>query len=226
MSEETVQPSVPPLEGVVQSPDGSMQYYRATSIKNKHNPYLYQTVLTDVESNTNSSDNYVEVECNGETILILESDFNRAVKLEWNANMVRCICMLDFIINLFVALGTYYTEISRIILYILALISITGYCSTFTYSRSGLILYLVYQYMQSFNKIVLSGVYLAASSNKFKEQLENYKIVYLNITPENIILLLIATLGQIYITCFVQRFYNLLPTRRARPRARPSTFAH
>ena len=52
-----------------------LQYYTSTPIKNKNNPYLYQNVLPDVESNDNSRGNYREVECNGETILISRSRF-------------------------------------------------------------------------------------------------------------------------------------------------------
>ena len=53
--------------GVVQSPDGELQYY-TTEINNKHNPYLHRSPL-DEENGIE----YLEVECNREIILISAS---------------------------------------------------------------------------------------------------------------------------------------------------------
>lgn len=221
MSSDKVQLDPPPSTGVVESPDGSIQYYTSTPITNKNNQYLYQNIIPDIESNDNSSCIYREIECNGEIIVISENDLNRAIKLEWNATIVRFLCLLDFFMNMLAIFSTYYIPMSSIII---ALISITGYYSTYTYSRLGLVSYLVYQYMQCISKSMFLGIYIAAiASSEFEKQLKNNAVIIFNPTPGNIVLISLMTLGQVYITYFIQEFYNSLPTGRIRHRARFST---
>ena len=224
MSGEKVQLDPLSSDGVVQSPDGSMQYYTSNPIKNKHNPYLYQNVLPDIEANDTSNCNYREVQFNGETILISESDLTRAIKLEWNATIVRFLCLLDFCINLFAAFSTYYIPMTSVII---AIISITGYHSTYTYSRFGLVSYLVYRYISAKLYIIFLGIYIAAAaSSEFNEQLKNNSVIIINPTSGNIVIISLMTLGQIYITGFIQRFYNLLPHGRIRHRIRFTRFTN
>ena len=230
MSGEKVQIEPPSFNGVVQSPDGSMQYYTATPIKNKYNPYLYQNVLPDIESNTNSNsndnsnDNYREVECNGETILILSRDLERAIRLEQKASLVRFLCLVDFFMNFLVSLSTPYIGLSSVIA---SLIALSGYYSTYTYSRLGLVAYLVYQYMQCIGRATLLCLFIAAAvSSEFKEKINNNSVIIFDPTSGNIVIVSLMTLGQIYITGFVQHFYNLLPSGRIRPRIRISSFTH
>jgi len=213
MSGDKVQIEEPPSNGVIQSPDGEIQYY-TKSIKNKNNPYLKQYVLHDEESNTNSNFNsdYSEIECNGEIIIISTNNLNRAINLECKANIVRFLCLIDFFINFFASMTTYYMTTTSIIV---ASISICGYYSTFIYSRVGLISYLIYQYMQSIGKITVLSIYIAAAiSSEFRENLKNNKVLSIVPTPEKIVILTCITLAQIYITGFVQHFYNLMPQPR------------
>lgn len=198
-----------PLSGVVQCPDGDIQYYTTPKIKNKHNPYLNKSVLQDKES----SAEYREVECNGYRIIVLAEDIEKALRLECNATVVRFICLLDFIINIFIILNTHY-----IVGFFIALISMSGYISTITYNRYGLIAYLCYQYIQSISKIGLMIFYIiAATSSSFRIKLQRENIIILNPTSENIIILFIISCGQIYITYFVQSFYNMLKGIRGDP---------
>jgi len=205
-----------PLSGIVQSPDGEIQYYTTPKIKNKHNPYLQKSIVQDEESGLESGLEYREVECNGNHITILAQDIDKALQLECNAMIVRFICLVDFIFNLFLILNTYY-----ITGFFIAIISMSGYFSTITYNRRGLIGYLIYQYVQSIGKLGLLTIYsTAATSPQFRITLQKENIQILNPTPENIIILFGISLGQIYITYFVQRFYNMLKGVPLRPQLR------
>lgn len=205
MSREEVS-TVLPIQGAIQSPGGEIQYF-TTTIKNKHNPYLHQSAL-DEENGTE----YTEIECNGERILIPTSAVQSAITLEWNASIVRFLCLLDFIINIFITFSTDYS-----ILYTLtiSIISLSGYFATRSYSRSGLICYLIYQYIQSFGKLTLTVIYIAAtSSQQIYNGMRKSNTILLKPSIENIIMLIISTFGQIYITYFIQNFYNMLPRRQ------------
>lgn len=192
-------------DGVIQSPDGEIHYY--SQIKNKHNPYI-QNLPLDEESNIE----YIEIMCNGDTMLISVTDINNAIKLECKASVVRFLCLFDFIINIFISFSTYYMSLFSPFI---AGISLLGYYSTITYNRKGLVLYLIYQYIQSISKIVLLTIYsVAATSPEFKQILEDEHIKILDPTITNILLFSLATLGQMYITYFIQDFYNVLPDYR------------
>jgi hypothetical protein len=195
--------------GVVQSPDGEIQYF-TNSINNKHNPYLSKSIV-DEENGIE----YSEIECNGDRILISTANLNRALHLECKATIVRFLCLVDFFMNLFVTSNT-----DMVILYsgIIATISLYGYFSTFTYSKPGLVLYLIYQYTQIIAKLTYAGFFIAASiSVQLKNQLIREKIRVIPPTPSNITIIVLGIVGQIYITYFIQNFYNILPrTRRVR----------
>jgi len=210
MSRENVQ-NMETSCGVVQSPNGEIQYYTTPTIKNKHNPYLQKSILQDEESG---------VECNGDRIIILAQDIDRALQLEYNAMVIRFICLLDFIINVFFIFNTYYVTG-----FFIAIISMCGYFSTITYNRRGLIGYLIYKYLQSIGKLTLLTMYItAATSHQFRITLQKENIQILNPTPKNIIILSGISLGQIYFTYFVQRFYNRLKGIRGYPLNPPTTF--
>ena len=224
MSKEKIHLSVPQSDGVIQSPDGSIQYYTSTPIKNKNNPYLYKSIVDDIESNIDSVDTYRPIECDGEIILILESNLDRAINLEYNASIVRLLCSLEFCMNLLVAFSTPYLAMSSIVV---SLISLSGYYATYTYSRLGLLCYVVYQYIQTFGKITFLSLYIASAvSNEFKKQLNKNSIIIFYPTSGHIFILSLLTLGQIYITAYIQHFYYLLPNGRRHPGFRQSAFFH
>ena len=207
MSEEKVVLPEPPSNGVILSPGGEIQYYSAT-LKHKNNPYINEPIIRDEEANIE----YREVECNGRMITLSTADLNRALRLECKSTIVRILCLMDFFMNIFAIPDSHYRSGGSIII---AFVSIVGFYSTYTYNRLGLISYLIYQYIQSVSKVVLLSIYItAAISQKFREQLNNEKIVFIKPTPELIVLLSVLTLGQIYITIFIQSFYNILPTVR------------
>ena len=208
MTRETVQ-ILEPTHGAIQSPNGELQYYTINAIKNKNNPYLHQSAL-DEEMGTE----YSEVECNGERIFISNTTLQQATNLEWNASIVRFLCLFDFMMNMFITLDTPYSVLYNCIT---SFVSISGYFSTITYSRSGLICYLLYQYTQSLSKLSLISLYIIATNSPqfYNELIKNeVHLIMPKFTTSNLIILIFAALSQIYITSFVQKFYNMLPTRR------------
>lgn len=189
--------STPQLHSVIESPDGEIQYCKPISI-NKNNPYI-NTPL-------NNSNN-TQVECDGNIIYIPTNVIHSAVRLQRKAIFVRFFCLLDFVINIFISFTTYYTSFFSIFI---SIISITGYYSTFTYNKRGLIYYLIYQYLLTIYKIVYIIFYILAAYNIRSIYLNNTDII-LSFSIDNTILLSLFLLTQIYITYFIQQFYNLLP---------------
>jgi len=191
--------SVQQLHSVVESPDGEIQYCKPISI-NKNNPY--RNVPLD-----NLSQNNTQVECDGNTIYIPTNVLDSAIKLQYKAQLVRLLCLIDFIMNLIVSLSTYYGAFFSMII---SVISITGYYSTFTYSRSGLISYLVYQYLQTITKIITLIFYILLANGINPTIIEKNNII-LSYSIDNTVILSLYVITQIYINYFVQQFYNLLP---------------
>ena len=203
--------NIPPSHGVIQSPGGEIQYY-TKSINNKHNPYLHQSSL-DEENGIE----YGEIICNGETILIPIEDLNRALNLEYKAIIVRLLCLLDFFMNIMVTSNVINVVLASAIV---ATISLYGYFSTFRYDRGGIIMYLIYQYIQSLSKLTYSGFFIAYSiSPPFKNLIIKEKFHMIPVTPVNITMIVLGVITQLYITYFIQNFYNILPhPRRSRIR--------
>jgi len=197
----------PPHHAAVELPDGEIQYCKPVSI-NRNNPYLAQPL------NVDNTQDYREVECNGETITIHIDNLTHALNLQCKAHIVRFLCLVDFIMNIIIAISTYYGSFYSMIV---ACISLVGYYSTFTFSRKGLITYLLYQYIQSLCKLIVLGLYIALLSGWNPPELKNNKYLIINISPTYSVILTLSVLGQIYINYFIQHFYNLLPPRAVRP---------
>ena len=68
--------------------------------------------------------------------MIHATALTNALNLQYKAQLVRFMCFLDFMINLVIALTTYYAPLYS---FSIAIISLIGYYSTFTYSRTELI---------------------------------------------------------------------------------------
>jgi len=196
----------PSQHTAVELPDGDIQYCKPVSI-NRNNPYLSQPL------NDDDTQDYREVECNGEIITVHAGTLTNALNLQCKAQVVRFLCLLDFVMNIFIALSTYYGSLYSMIV---AGVSLVGYYSTFTFSRKGLITYLFYQYTQTLCKLVVMGVYIALISGWNPPELKNNKYLIISVSPTYSVVLTLSVLGQIYINYFVQHFYNLLPPRAIR----------
>lgn len=194
---------IPLQHNAVVQPDGEIQYCKPVSI-NKHNPYLNQSI-----DNDNIQD-YREIMCNGETISIHVTTLNNALNIQYKAHIVRFLCFLDFMMNLVIAMTAYYGSLYSLGI---AIISLIGYYSTFIYSRIGLITYLLYQYCHSLVKLTILGFYIAAATGWHTLEIKNTTHLVIDITPTYIILVSLSTIGQLYITYFIQQFYNLLPPK-------------
>lgn len=197
MSEET--PHYP-RHGVVQLPNGELQYF-ATEIKDRHNPYL------DHQIDEENGIEYSEIVCNGERMIIPSANIQYAIALEWRASTIRLLCLLDMFLNSTILFTTDWDIIYGIIC---TSISLSGYISTITYSRSGLLFYLIYQYIQTVSKLTITTYYIGFSTTQYlytRDRIERTN----NFSFEITMILIITTLGQIYINYFVQAFYNMLP---------------
>ena len=142
------------IQGAVQAPDGEIQYYTKT-INNKHNPYLQRSLL-----DKDNGIEYKEIECNGQRILITTLDLEQALKLEYRALIIKLLCIIDLVGNLLIIFNYYYSNVYRILV---SIISLSGFIATTTYNKYGLILYLIYQYLQTISKIIILGFYIIAT---------------------------------------------------------------
>ena len=143
------------LQGAVQAPNGEIQYY--TKIINKYNPYLQQSIIEE-----ETGVRYQELEYNGQKFLISISDLKLAAELEDKTNIIRLLCLIDFIMNLLIGFTSYY-PVTALYSILIFMISLTGFIAITTYNRSGLILYLFYQYLQTCSKIIILGFYIIAT---------------------------------------------------------------
>ena len=146
--------------GVILLPNGEIQYF-TKSIKN--------VVDIDIEAN-------IPIEVISEVIPVIL--YNKAI-------IVRCLCLLDFSLNLFVMIYTCYINVYNTFI---AMISLMAYISTMTYNRHGLFLYLGYQYFKTVDKIMILVI-------------DDYDL-------DEIMIFMAFTAGQIYITYFIQNFYS------------------
>jgi hypothetical protein len=190
-------------QGAVQAPDGEIQYY-TKPINNKYNPYLQRSIIEE-----ETGVRYQELECNGQKILIATSDLKRALELECRATIIRLLCLIDFVMNLLIGFNSYYPGISSILV---SMISLSGFIAATTYNKSGLILYLFYQYLQTCSKIIILGFYIIITI--IPQVLIDLNKKGFNLvmpTPANIGFFSLAVIGQVYINIYIQKFYYMLP---------------
>lgn len=191
-----------PTDGVVQAPDGEIQYF--TKSLNKHNPYIHQS-----SNHEENNIEYREIECNGQRILIAAGDLEKALEIECRATGIKLLCILDFVINLLVIFNSYNPGLYCIIV---SLVSLYGFIVTATYNKNGLILYLIYQYFQTIIKLMTIGFYIMIYINHqilIDLNKNNFTIASPSLLTFGFYCF--ATFGQIYIVIFIQKFYYLLP---------------
>ena len=142
----------------------------------------------------------------------------RAVKIE-NMNCgIRIVCLFDFFI------GFYYFSYGYIYGLIVSCITINGYLSSIYYKKSLLCCYLIYQYFQVFirllNLILAIELYNSGQTSIYIRNLTNYssnntsyevKIFLFDEPILNILILFVLLSTQMFISCFVREYYNLLP---------------
>ena len=141
--------------------------------------------------------NNTEVEYNRNNVL------DSAIRLQYKALLVRLLCLIDFTMNLIIFISDPF------IIYI-SLVSIAGFYSTFTYNRSDLIAYLIYQYLQTISKIIILIFYILLAY-EIKPSIIEKNNTILNFSIENTVIISLYVITQIYINYFIQKFYNLLP---------------
>ena len=171
-----------PESGVIQSPNGEIQYY-TKSIDNKHNPYTKKNLDNTIDTKSDKDNiEYAEVACNGTIIVMPVTDINSALILESRACIIRCFCIFDLVINIYIALNCYYASLFSVLI---TTVSLMGYTSTITYNKKGLILYLSYHYFKTISKIMLLTMYIYILQDQLQDQLQDHNIalvtdIYIN----------------------------------------------
>ena len=117
--------------------------------------------------------------------------------------------MVDFLLN-----GTFYTNQYYGSFYniFVACFSLIGFYSTYFYSKKGIYGYLLYTYIQSFNKSFELIIYISAYlSYETYIQMKKSKVFYTEPVFEDLLIVIISLITRIYITHYIQRFYDILP---------------
>ncbi len=187
---------------VIESPDGKIQYCK---------PILISTIKS------NQTNDIIKKDCN-----ILENSIN----LEYQTYLVRLLCLCDLITG--ILLSYYNIPVSVLI----SIISLNGFCSTYTYNQSSLFSYLIFQYIQTIYKIMclicyiefnsinsinsinsVTGVDSTNSTTGIDSIHINYDTILLSDFIDNTIILSIYVISQIYITYFIQYYYIVFSHR-------------
>ena len=181
---------------VIESPDGKIQYCK---------PIL----ISAIEYNQNND--------------IIKKDCNRySINLEYQTHLVRLLCLCDLITGILIS---YYNIPFSILI---SIISLNGFFSTYTYNQSGLFSYLIFQYIQTIYKIMCLLCYIEFNSlNIENNSINNNSIINsININNDtillsdfinNTIILSMYVFSQIYITYFIQYYYNFFSHIIKRP---------
>ena len=181
----------------------------------KHNPYISQY-----------EEGYLLIS----SIEIPSELFEKALKIENMSCGIRIMCTLDCL------LGLYYLRYNFFMGLVCSLISFNGYLSTIYYKKSLLCCYLMYQYLQVLTRLANVGlviyfyntqqdsVYFNITNGDFNTNVSNtthvqeIRIFMFN-EPIFDIFVGLTLLGlQIFVTCFIREYYNLLPTREEKNR--------
>jgi hypothetical protein len=174
---------------VIESPDGKIQYCK---------PILISTIKS------NQTNDIIKKDCN-----ILENSIN----LEYQTYLVRLLCLCDLITG--ILLSYYNIPVSVLI----SIISLNGFCSTYTYNQSSLFSYLIFQYIQTIYKIMCLICYIEFNSINSINSINNtsihinYDTILLSDFIDNTIILSIYVISQIYITYFIQYYYIVFSHR-------------
>ena len=164
---------------------------------NRRNPYYLNQETQSITSNN--------------VVSLSEEQYIRAIHLQTFATSIRIICIIDASINVI------YLYYGYQISYLFFICSFFGYVGTVYYNKCMILLYLMYQYLITFFRTGLLIIYIfLATSSKYRENFkENYPSIKL---PENyieeIIMMSIIFVCQVFINIMVHLFYLTIPSQQ------------
>ena len=134
----------------------------------------------------------------------------KAKQLEKRNCTIKFICLCDLFMSM------YYYYLNFFIGLFLSTISFSGYMSTLYYKKSLLFCYLIYQYLQTIGRFSNIFLYISYIDNNTT----NNTLVVIKTGNDsiNIVILILLFISQIFITYFVQEYYNLLPSNEDKRR--------
>lgn len=185
---------------------------------NKNNPYIeLSTVDPDDSIDNNLINNQSDYESG--VIVIPSQLIDKALQIDKYSCSIRFICLFDLFTNLF------YIFFGYILGIIFGVISLFGYYSTIYHKKSFLFCYLLYQYLQLLAKSVNLSLVITVYSNSdytnstytnMTNNTNSYEYLDKNEFIPTLIVSIIVLLCQIYVTWFIQMYYQLLPTNDER----------
>ena len=170
-----------------------------TTFLHRENPYV---AISDIDDNT---DYYVSVP---------QAILEKAAIIDQMTCSMRFICLCDFFISLFYCFYNIFLGI------FVACVSFSGYLATIHHKKSLLCCYLFYQGLQIWARLTNLAIYITIYTSP--KLITDGSVNGTNSTQTHIIIgtnpgvditiLSGLLLIQIYIFCFVKKYYTLLPT--------------
>ena len=180
---------------IIESPDGHIQL----GTFNNNNDDLNKKHIIHISNNFNNLNNLNNINNITNNLLLIQIR-NKAI-------LVRFICLLDFSFHFILLTFSNYYPINFIII----IISFAGFESTYTYNINSIILYLLYQYIQTCFKLFMLTCWFAATlSHDINEIQIINNMLSIDTHPAYIALFICVCLSQIFITYHVQSYYLLL----------------
>jgi hypothetical protein len=177
---------------IIESPDGQIQI---GSLKD-----------VDIIDNKNIQEHNIQ-EHNIQISNQIENDGVLYIQIRNKALLVRFFCLMDFSFHfILISFANIYP-----LNFIVIIASYAGFESTYTYNKNSIILYLLYQYIQTCFKLFLFTCWLISILiHDTKEISTINNMLFIENSPVYILFFFCVCLSQLFITYQVQSFYLLL----------------
>ena len=181
---------------IVQSPTGHLQLGVFKDNSDLSNNIFKKCMETGDEDNEHRIQ--ISENLNNSSLLI---------QIRNKANLVRFFCITDFSFHFILLTFVMWVPLNITII----IISFIGFEATYTYNINSMIIYLLYQYIQTGFKLFLMICWFSSIlSSDDKEILVINNMLSIEVNTNYIIFFLVVCLSQIFITYHVQSLYMLL----------------
>lgn len=191
---------------VIQSPDGEIKFgTRADNSEEKGNSNFEENESNELLFDLENQDNLDSEE------LILTDEYEVRFKLlKRKSIIVQIICSVEIILQTSWFYGDDESHFEQNLL-ILSIILI-GLISSYNLNKCGFLVYLVYQYLKTSLIFIFSvSIILLSIENSYQQYIIDYNQSILAMTsPYFILFCLLENMIQIYITFYLQLYYNLM----------------
>jgi hypothetical protein len=189
----------------IQSPNGEMHICRIIDEE-------YGEFNCDNQEIIREGESVIFLHC-GVTYYLTPNEIAQKHLLYMHTKIVRVICSFDIIFYIFLTLSSNYFLYGIFML----IVSLFGLDATISYSKCSTLIYLGFQYIQTISKFyIICGLFVDFTiQNGPSFYINNNNGIIIKETQSIIVIFIIISFCQIFVTYNVHRLYQLLPSRRA-----------